>query len=151
MIKIKDLPPTTRRVAINTRPAVNDKIRAATLRDLSNYRNASTKAISAKISQLDREWDTERFLEANAASLVLIGSLLGLKTSKYWMLLTAGVGAFLLQHALQGWCPPLPLIRKRGFRTADEINKEKVAMKIMRGDFDCNYRTIGDLLTAAEK
>lgn len=151
MLKLKDLPPTSRRVAINTRPAVNKEIRNATRRDLDNYRHASAQAINSKINRLDREWDTERFLEASAASLVLLGSLLGMRSNKYWMLLTAGVGTFLLQHALQGWCPPLAMIRKRGVRTAEEINQEKVAMKILRGDFDTNYRSMGDLLAAAEK
>ena len=46
-----------------------------------------------------------------------------------------GVGAFLLQHALQGWCPPLPLLRQLGVRTAEEINEERTALKTIRGDF----------------
>jgi hypothetical protein len=42
---------------------------------------------------------------------------------------------FLLQHAVQGWCPPLPLLRRLGVRTADEINEERYALKALRGDF----------------
>jgi len=46
------------------------------------------------------------------------------------------VSAFLLQHAIQGWCPPVPILRRLGFRTADEINRERYALKVLRGDFD---------------
>jgi hypothetical protein len=45
------------------------------------------------------------------------------------------VAGFLLQHALQGWCPPLPVLRRLGVRTADEINQERYALKALRGDF----------------
>ncbi len=45
------------------------------------------------------------------------------------------VAAFLLQHALQGWCPPLPLLRRLGIRTAAEIHDEIIALRILRGDF----------------
>jgi hypothetical protein len=45
------------------------------------------------------------------------------------------VTGFLLQHAIQGWCPPVPILRRLGFRTADEINRERYALKALRGDF----------------
>jgi len=32
---------------------------------------------------------------------------------------------FLAFHALRGWCPPLPLFRRLGFRSADEIGVER--------------------------
>lgn len=48
----------------------------------------------------------------------------------------AVVAGFLLQHALQGWCPPLPVFRRLGFRTQAEIERERYALKALRGDFD---------------
>jgi hypothetical protein len=45
------------------------------------------------------------------------------------------VTGFLLQHALQGWCPPVPLLRKTGVRTMREIDIERYALKALRGDF----------------
>ena len=41
----------------------------------------------------------------------------------------------MIQHVLKGWCPPLVLLRRLGFRTAAEINRERMALKILRGDF----------------
>lgn len=45
------------------------------------------------------------------------------------------VGSFLLQHAVQGWCPPLPVFRRMGVRTQTEIDEERAALKALRGDF----------------
>ena len=42
---------------------------------------------------------------------------------------------FLLQHALQGWCPPVPVFRRLGVRTTAEIDRERYALKALRGDF----------------
>jgi hypothetical protein len=53
-----------------------------------------------------------------------------------WLLLSAGVLGFLFLHSTQGWCPPLPALRRAGVRTKDEINREKFALKHLRGDFD---------------
>jgi len=44
--------------------------------------------------------------------------------------------SFLFQHAVQGWCPPVPVFRRMGVRTRKEIDREKYALKALRGDFD---------------
>ncbi|WP_425450405.1 hypothetical protein [Virgifigura deserti] len=84
---------------------------------------------------LDREWDIECALEANAASLALAGVALGAFLDRRFLILPALVTGFLLQHALQGWCPPLTFFRKCGFRTAAEIDQERYALKALLGDF----------------
>jgi hypothetical protein len=45
------------------------------------------------------------------------------------------ISGFLLQHGLQGWCPPLPLFRRLGVRSFKEIDRERFALKYLRGDF----------------
>src|SRR4030095_4069227 len=90
--------------------------------------------ISTRIAELESEWDMERILETKASTLALTGAVLGLFNRK-WLLLTCGVMAFLFQHAVQGWCPPVPLLRKFGVRTRSEIDREKFALKALRGDF----------------
>lgn len=82
-----------------------------------------------RIGELDREWDIERVLELNASSLALTGLVLGATVNKKWLAVPAIVLPFLLQHALQGWCPPLPLLRRLGLRTQGEIDREKYALK----------------------
>jgi hypothetical protein len=46
------------------------------------------------------------------------------------------VSGFLLRHAIEGWCPPVPLLRRWGVRTRLEIEQERYALKLLRGDFD---------------
>lgn len=78
----------------------------------------------------------ERTLEANAASIALLGLGLGALVSRRFFVLPGVVAGFLLQHAVQGWCPPVPIFRRLGFRTAREIASERYALKVLRGDFN---------------
>jgi hypothetical protein len=89
---------------------------------------------SGALAELDYEWDIERTLEANAGSVILLGSLLGATVDRKWFLVSTAA-AFLLQHAIQGWCPPVGFFRRLGFRTATEIDYERDALKTLRGDF----------------
>jgi len=133
------LPPTSTRVSDHTSDRINEKIREQTEQNIRDCATRGTIAINKRLSELDREWDIERTLEANAASLALIGLGLGTFISKKWYILPAVVSGFLLQHALQGWCPPVPIFRRRGVRTAEEIHAEKYALKALRGDFEPVY------------
>jgi hypothetical protein len=87
------------------------------------------------LRELDEEWDIERVLETNASALAFVGSALGASVDQRWLAIPIVVGAFLFQHAIQGWCPPIPILRRMGFRTALEIEIERVALKTLRGDF----------------
>ena len=126
---------TAERVTGHTAEAVNEHIRRKTEECVERTARGGHAAIAARLSELDEEWDVERCLETGASSLVLTGTLLGLTVDKRWLMLPAGVAAFLLQHALQGWCPPLPILRRLGVRTSDEIAEERYALKALRGDF----------------
>src|SRR5947209_16441926 len=126
---------TTSRVPSHTSPAVNERIRRQTEENIARFGSAGRSAIDRRLHELDREWDIERALEANAATASLVGLALGTFVDRRLYLLSAVVGGFLLQHALQGWCPPVPLFRHLGFRTASEIDEERYALKAVRGDF----------------
>ncbi|HMJ06973.1 MAG TPA: DUF2892 domain-containing protein [Chthoniobacterales bacterium] len=129
------LPPTNTRVEGSTTRRVNDEIKAATERSVARYAGASQEAITRRIEELDREWDIERWLEMNAATLACTGAILALTVHRKFAWISAVVTGFLFQHALQGWCPPVPVLRRRGVRTAREIDQEKTALRILRGDF----------------
>jgi hypothetical protein len=127
--------PTRRRVRRNTAEMINRRIDDQIERNVRYY-SVHTEGIDRRLAELDQEWDIERMIEANAASLALAGTMLGLTQHRKFLLLPAAVTGFLLQHAIQGWCPPVPILRRFGFRTADEINRERYALKALRGDFD---------------
>jgi hypothetical protein len=134
---------TADRVSSHTSDEVNDRIRRETDRRVASLARSGPHAIDARLAELDREWDIERWLETGASSLMLVGTLLGVTVHRRWFVLPATVGAFLLQHALQGWCPPLPVFRRLGVRTADEINQERFALKALRGDFATGAGSVG--------
>lgn len=127
-------PTTTGRVQEATADEINERIRRETLASISRSAT-STADIERRLRELDAEWDIERTLEANAATLSLVGIALGVVVSRKFLVLPAAVTGFLLQHALQGWCPPVPLFRKLGIRTQGEIEQERHALKALRGDY----------------
>jgi hypothetical protein len=113
----------------------NDRIQARTLHDVSRYIGADPVFIDERLRELEREWGVERTLQANAASLALLGLGLGLTLNRRFLLLPVVAAAFLLEHAVQGWCPPISVMRRLGIRTAAEIQEEIIALRILRGDF----------------
>jgi hypothetical protein len=124
------------RVRARTKSEINRQIDRELEQRLRFYAVQDKETLGERLSELDREWDIERMLEANAASISLLGLIFGMTSSRKWLVLPAIVGGFLLQHAIQGWCPPVPVLRKLGVRTRLEIEQERYAIKILRGDFD---------------
>lgn len=143
---------TRDRVPMNTDACINASIRRKTENNIAYFASGGSDAITRRLAELDQEWDIERMLETNAATATLIGMTLGITVSKKWFVLPAAVAGFLLQHAVQGWCPPLPILRRMGFRTASEIDYERYALKALRGDFRnvSEAGTAGHALAAAE-
>lgn len=124
------------RVEDHTSFHINRRIDQKTLENIEFYRKQDATAISQRLYELDAEWDIERLLQTNFAAFSSLGALLTARVHKRWAWLALGVPAFMLQHALQGWCPPLTVLRRLGVRTAREINEERFALKALRGDFD---------------
>lgn len=121
----------TERVVRHTPPPYNERIYQAIEASIA-YHREHPQEIPARLRELEREWDIERTLEANAATLVLAGSLLALFSSRRFLAVPLVVGSFLLQHAVQGWCPPLPVMRRLGVRTQAEILREREALEALR-------------------
>lgn len=124
------------RVPEQTAEHVNAKIRRQMEERVARCAAQGPVAIDRRLRELDHEWDIERLLEANASSASLLGLTLGAAVDRRWYLLSAAVAAFLFQHAVQGWCPPVPVLRRLGFRTVREIDHERFALKALRGDFE---------------
>jgi len=129
------LPSTTARVPFHTSQAHTEAIRRQTEENVARCAAAGPEAIERRLAELDQEWDIERSLEANAASVSLIGLALGAFVDRRFFIIPGLVAGFLLQHALHGWCPPIPLMRRLGIRTESEIDQERYALKALRGDF----------------
>lgn len=134
--------PSATRVIENTAEHVNREIVRETERNIAYYRE-HPEEITTRLAELDREWDIERALETGSSALTLTGLFMGITSSRKWLALSLTVQGFFMQHALQGWCPPLPLLRRLGFRTPDEINRERNALLALRDDR--SGRSVGDV------
>jgi hypothetical protein len=124
------------RVRSSSSEAANARVDQRILKNITKYSGYTRDAITRRLEKLYKEWDVERLLEVNASILALSGIIMQRITRKRWYLLTTVVSGFLLQHGVQGWCPPLTIFRRIGIRTRTEINEEIYALKILRGDFD---------------
>jgi hypothetical protein len=123
------------RVRAHSNPSVREQIDVSTQQCLESYAGAEREELTRHIEALEREWDVERYLQLNAGLLTLTGVALGAVWNRRSLLLPATVFSFLIQHAVQGWCPPLPVFRAMRVRTRREINREKYGLKALRGDF----------------
>jgi hypothetical protein len=124
------------RVRANTSDEINRRLDRELKTRVHTYEQRSAAEITHRIEELEKEWDIERLLETNASVIAFAGLALAVTHSKKWLIVPGIVLPFLFQHAIQGWCPPIPLFRRLGVRTREEIDREKYALKVLRGDFD---------------
>ena len=127
---------TTAKVALNTSELTQHKLREQMKERIRKYGAASGDVINMRLEELDAEWDIERLLETNAAGLVIAGLALSALRDRRWLILPGVVSGMLLSYNLFGWAPPVMLMRRLGFRTSQEIDQERYALKFLRGDYD---------------
>lgn len=83
-------------------------------------------AIKERLKTLDKEWDIDRALMLlfSGGVSAQLATAMG-KKNKNWLWGPLIQSSFLMLHATLGWCPPVPLLRKLGFRTRFEIQAER--------------------------
>jgi hypothetical protein len=119
------------RIRARTSRHVNDRIDRETSQRIAQGRRAPTASLLRRLAELDREWDVDRALMANFAVLGSLTFGLGMsrvtpwRRTNPWLALFGTQLGFLLVHAVAGWCPPLPVFRRLGFRTQKEIDVER--------------------------
>jgi hypothetical protein len=116
------------RVRRHTAPPVNERIDALTRARISAVSQDHDRIVE-RLAELDHEWDIDRALMAQFATVG--GLMLGLGVSRRSRVPLGVLGAqivFLMQHAVFGWCPPASLFRRLGFRTQQEICAERAAL-----------------------
>lgn len=123
------------RVRSSTARSPNREIDDQMVDIIGHYSKQGTAAIESRISEVDKKWDIERTLEVNAGLLGLADAVLALAVDRRWAILPAVVTSFLVQQAIQGWCPPLPLFRLMGIKSRPELDREKYALKALRDEF----------------
>jgi hypothetical protein len=123
------------RIRENSDPEINDRIDRDIEARVRFYAVQPPGVVSQRIAELEREWDVDRTLAAVAAGFALTGIFFGVTKSRKWLLVPLIQQGFVLHHMVKGWCPPLPLFRAMGLRSRQEIQRELMALKVLRGDF----------------
>ncbi len=106
-----------------------------TFDQVKEYSHKGKAKISQRLSELEDEWDIERMIHMHVSGISITGALLGFFVNKKWFILPAIAATVLAFHSVKGLAPQIPLLRRLGFRTRAEINREKYSLKTMRGDF----------------
>lgn len=114
---------------------VQEQIDGELIARMGHFADAPRGALTTRLAELEREWDIERALVLQSSATALTGIALAAGRRSGWLLLTVATSGCLLQHALQGWCPPLGLFRRLGFRTRREIDLEIQMLRLLRGDY----------------
>jgi hypothetical protein len=118
-----------------TADSVLNRIDDETRANLARYAGAGRDQTDLRLRELEREWDTDRVIEAEGALTALTGLSLTLLAHRRFVAMPAMAAAAILLHAATGWHPLLPLLRRLGIRSAREIARERYALKVLRGDF----------------
>lgn len=134
------LPATVQRVEANTSPALTRRFEDQLRANISRYVGADRSTIDQRLGELDREWNVERLIETEAPLMIGLGIALGLAKDRKWFALSALAASMVILHNLQGWYPLVPLFRRLGLRTQNEIEQERNALRLLRGDHE-TYQT----------
>jgi hypothetical protein len=128
-------PTDAERVRANTAAEINWRIDRQIEENVRRYASRPKEDIARRIWELEQEWDIERVLQLMASSFSVTGIVLSMARDRRWIVLPSLVLSFLFLHAVEGWCPPVPVLRRLGVRTREEIDRERYALKVLIGDF----------------
>lgn len=127
-------PPRYDRARRHTKEHVNERIDEMT-RDKLAIVGADPHALRKRLDEIDREWHVDRAL---MGVFSVLGSISAWQAHKAiargkplsgWRLFFWVQMFFMGHHALRGWCPPLAVLRRIGFRTEKEIAAERVVLE----------------------
>ena len=99
------------------------------------YHILHPEEISRRLRELDAEWDTDRCVQIGASAFSILGILWAIARRKKGLLFPLISQMFLIQHAIEGSCAPVSVLRQLGIRTKKEIEAERNALMAIRGDF----------------
>ena len=91
--------------------------------------------INERLQELDNEVDIETYMQTEVTALTVAGIILSLIVNKKWLVLPLATSILSIANIARGKMQPLTIFRRLGLRTRGEIEKERYALKAIRGDF----------------
>ncbi len=126
---------TDDRVMAMTPPLVRKRLERRTREALRRAALEGPDEIDRRLVVLREEWDVDRTLFAWAPLPLMVGVGLSAWRGRAFLVLPLLVASFMATYAALGWCPPSAALRRLGVRTHREIERERTALKALRGDF----------------
>jgi hypothetical protein len=96
--------------------------------------DAGPLAIDDRLAQLDREWTAGRMTKA-AIGVVIVLGLIFAAVNPWWLILPAAGGLLLLPYLFGRTSFLGKMFHEMGYRSGFEVDQEKMALKVLRGDF----------------
>ena len=116
--------------------ACQTKMEAALEARLKKVIESGPTAIGERLAELESEWTAGRATKASAGVVIVAGLALTLLTMNlYWLILPIVGGAVLMQYLIGRQSLIGELFRAFGLRSGGEIDQEKMALRVLRGDF----------------
>lgn len=131
--------PTVQGAESDASPALERGFNEQLKQSISRYMGADRETLDRRLDELDGEWNVERLIEIEAPVTIALGILLGLARSRKWLMVSALAAGMVILHSVRGLYPLLPLFRAMGLRTQNEIEQERIALRMLRGDYE-SYR-----------
>jgi predicted phage tail protein len=125
---------TTHRVEASTDDSLNEQFDQQLKANIEKYANATAAELDQRLAELDREWNVERIIEMQAPTAIALGAILGATVNRKWYVSAIVAASMVILHNVQGWYPLLPLLRRFGIRSQNEIEQERSALRALRGD-----------------
>lgn len=97
--------------------------------------DAGPQAIEDRLVELESEWTAGRVTKAVLGVMIVVGFALAAFANPWWLILPIVVGFFLLQYLFNRSSWLGMLFHEMGFRHGSEVDQEKMALKVLRGDF----------------
>jgi hypothetical protein len=96
--------------------------------------DAGPQAIDDRLAELDREWTAGRMTKAAMGVVIVLGLILA-ALNPWWLILPAIGGLLLLPYLFKRTSWLGKMFHEMGYRSGFEVDREKMALKVLRGDF----------------
>jgi hypothetical protein len=96
--------------------------------------DAGPQAIADRLAELEREWTAGRMTKAVMGAIIIAGLILS-AVNPWWLILPAIGGLLLLSYLFGRTSWMGKMFHEMGYRSGFEVDQEKMALKVLRGDF----------------
>lgn len=104
-------------------------------RRLASLADAGPTAIDERLAKLEWEWTAGRLTKVALGTVIVLGLGLTALLNPWWMILPTVAGLLLLQYCFLKTSWLAQIFRSFGYRCGSEVENEKIALKVLRGDF----------------